>query len=68
MEEKQIAAIGTFCLNEAYEDYNKVNHGNVIKSGRTDKESNVISVKRAKRVLQRPRERYFTAAAIQKMK
>jgi len=37
MEENQTAAIGTFCLNEACKDYNKVNHGNVIKSGKTDK-------------------------------
>jgi len=37
MEEKQIAAIGTFCLNEVCGDYNKVDHGNVIKSGKTDK-------------------------------
>ena len=37
MEENQIAAIGTFCLNEACEDYNKIHHGNVIKSGKTDK-------------------------------
>ena len=37
MEESQIATIGTFCLNEACEDYNKINQGNVIKSGKTDK-------------------------------
>ena len=37
MEEIQIATIGSFCSNEACEDYNKVNHGNVIKSGKTDK-------------------------------
>jgi len=37
MEENQITTIGTFCLNEACEDYNKVDHGNVIKSGKTDK-------------------------------
>ena len=37
MEENQIATIGTFCLNEACEDYNKINQGNVIKSGKTDK-------------------------------
>src|SRR5882762_5667353 len=37
MEENQTAAIGTFCLNEACKDYNKVNYGNVIKSGKTDK-------------------------------
>jgi len=37
MEENQIAIIGTFCLNEACEDYNKINQGNVVKSGKTDK-------------------------------
>ncbi len=37
MEESQIATIGMFCLNEACEDYNKINQGNVIKSGKTDK-------------------------------
>jgi transposase-like protein len=37
MEEVQIVTIGSFCLNEACEDYNEVNHGNVIKSGKTDK-------------------------------
>jgi len=36
MEEKQIATIGSFCLNETCEDYNKINRGNVIKSGKTD--------------------------------
>ena len=36
MEEKQIATIGSFCLNETCEDYNKINHGNVIKSSKTD--------------------------------
>jgi len=36
MEEKQIATIGSFCLNEICEDYNKINNGNVIKSGKTD--------------------------------
>ena len=37
MEENQITTIGTFCLNEVCKDYNKVNQGNVIKSGKTDK-------------------------------
>lgn len=36
MEEKQITTIGSFCLNEACEDYQKVNCGNVIKYGKTD--------------------------------
>jgi hypothetical protein len=31
VEEKQITTIGNFCLNEACEDYQKVNHGNIIK-------------------------------------
>jgi transposase-like protein len=37
MEEWQIAAIGSFCPNEACEEYNKVNHGNVMKYGKTEK-------------------------------
>ena len=36
MEEKQLTTIGTFCLNEACEEYKKVNHGNMIKYGKTD--------------------------------
>jgi len=36
MEENQITIIGTFCMNEACEDYQKVNHGNIIKHGKTD--------------------------------
>jgi transposase-like protein len=36
LEEKQIATIGSFCLNEECEDYQKVNHGNMIKHGKTD--------------------------------
>ena len=36
MEEKQIAEIGSFCTNEQCEDYQKVNHGNMIKYGKTD--------------------------------
>jgi transposase-like protein len=36
MEEKQIATIGSSCLNERCEDYQKVNHGNMIKHGKTD--------------------------------
>lgn len=37
MEEKQIAAIGSFCLNEACEAYQKVNQGNMMKYGQTEK-------------------------------
>lgn len=37
MEENQIVTIGSFCLNEECKDYNKINSGNVIKSGKTDK-------------------------------
>ena len=33
----QVATIGSFCLNEACEDYNKTNHGNITKYGKTDK-------------------------------
>jgi hypothetical protein len=36
VEEKQLAKIGSFCLNERCEDYQKVNHGNMIKYGKTD--------------------------------
>lgn len=36
MEEKQLTTIGTFCLNEVCEDYQKVNSGNMIKYGKTD--------------------------------
>jgi hypothetical protein len=36
MEEKQIAPIGSFCLNEACEEYQKVNHGNMMKYGQTE--------------------------------
>ena len=37
MEEKQIAPIGSFCLNEACEEYQKVHHGNMMKYGQTEK-------------------------------
>lgn len=37
MEDMQIAVIGYFCCDEAYKDYQQVNHGNVIKNGKTDK-------------------------------
>lgn len=37
MEEMQIATIGSFCMNEACKDYKKVDHGNMIKSGKTEK-------------------------------
>jgi len=37
MEEMQLAEIGSFCLNEACEDYQQVHHGNMIKYGKTDK-------------------------------
>jgi transposase-like protein len=37
MEEMQMAEIGSFCLNEACEDYQKVYHGNMMKHGKTDK-------------------------------
>ena len=38
MEEVQIATIGSFCLNPACEDYQQINHGNMVKNGKTDKE------------------------------
>ena len=37
MEKMQIAVIGYFCLNEACEDYNKLNNKNMLKYGKTDK-------------------------------
>src|SRR5947207_9707698 len=37
MEEMQVAEIGSFCLNEACEDYQKVHHENMKKNGKTDK-------------------------------
>lgn len=37
MEEMRIATIGSFCMNEACKDYKKVDHGNMIRSGKTDK-------------------------------
>jgi transposase-like protein len=37
MEENQIATIGSFCWNESCEDCKKVNHGNMIRNGKTDK-------------------------------
>jgi transposase-like protein len=37
MGDVQIATIGSFCQNPACEDYQKVNHGNMIKNGKTDK-------------------------------
>ncbi len=36
MEEKQITTTGSFCLNEACEDYQKLNCGNMMKYGKTD--------------------------------
>src|SRR5215813_440506 len=37
MEGMQIAVIGSFFQNEECEDYQKVDHGNMVKNGRTDK-------------------------------
>src|SRR2546421_1911582 len=37
MEEKQITTIGSFCSNEACEEYQQVNHGNMLKYGKTEK-------------------------------
>src|SRR2546421_86527 len=37
MEEMQIATIGSFCWNEACEDYKKIDHGNMTKNGKTEK-------------------------------
>ena len=38
MEEMQVAEIGSFCWNEACEDYQKVNHVSMMKNGKTDKD------------------------------
>ena len=35
MEEMQIATIGSFCMNESCEEYQKVGRGNMIKNGKT---------------------------------
>ena len=35
-ESMQIAVIGSFCQNEGCEDYQKVDHGNMVKNGKTD--------------------------------
>jgi transposase-like protein len=37
MEETQVATIGSFCQNSACKDYQKIEHGNMIKNGKTDK-------------------------------
>ena len=37
MEKTQIANIGSFCLNEACKDFNKLNNKNMMKYGKTDK-------------------------------
>src|SRR5437899_897400 len=37
MESMQIAVIGSFCQDEICEDYQKVDYGNMIKNGKTDK-------------------------------
>jgi len=36
VEEMQIVTIGSFCFNEACEDYQRVNQGNMLKNGKTD--------------------------------
>ncbi len=36
MEEKQLATIGAFCLNEACEEYQKVNQGNMLNYGKPE--------------------------------
>jgi transposase-like protein len=36
MEEQQLTTIGSFCLNEACKEYQKVNHGNMMKYGKTE--------------------------------
>src|SRR5256884_4684199 len=37
MENQQITTIGSFCLNEACVDYQKIDLGNVVKCGKTGK-------------------------------
>jgi len=37
MEKMQMATIGSFCLNEDCEDFNKLNNKNMMKYGKTDK-------------------------------
>ena len=36
MEEKQRGTIGSFCFHEGCEEYQQVNHGNMMKYGKTD--------------------------------
>ena len=36
-ESMQVAVIGSFCQNEGCEDYQKVDHGNMVKNGKTDR-------------------------------
>jgi len=50
MSEMQIANIGSFCLNEACEDYQKVNYGNVTKYGKTDNGKQRYRCKTCKKV------------------
>jgi len=38
MEKQQLAAIGSSCLNEVCVEYKKVNLGNVVECGKTDKD------------------------------
>ncbi len=68
MEENQITTIGSFCLNEACEDYDKVNHGNMIKSDKTDKRVQRYFCKTCKKSFTETKERCFTDVAIQKTK
>jgi hypothetical protein len=42
MGEMQIAAIGSLYLNEASEDYNKINDKNIMKYGKTDRRKHIL--------------------------
>jgi len=50
MEKRQMASIGSFCLNEECEDYNKKDCGNIVKYGKTGKGSQRYQCKTCKKV------------------
>lgn len=50
MEKRQIAIIGSFCLNEACENYELINQGNMTKYGKTNKGVQRYQCKTCKKV------------------
>ena len=59
MEEMQIAEIGTFCMNEACEDYHKIKPDNVIKYGKTEKGIQRYRCKTCKKTFTATKETMF---------